>query len=261
MHAVGDRVQQRRAEPATSRRPSRPAAKNANTGTAKPADTGRSRCSKCSAAELARAAENGHGEAQQHARDGGMHPAGVHQRPRRPRPAESAPTSGARRAARPARTRRAVPAPAPAVPRRDGRCRTTAITVIASRSSTTARVSRNVRSAVGRWVDNTASTASANAISVADRHGPAARGSPGGPLPRLSATKTAAGTTMPPMAAAIGSAARRGVAQVTGDELALELQPHDEEEDRQQPVGRPRRDAQVADASAAGPTENSETAW
>ena len=37
----------------------------------------------------------------------------------------------------------------------------------------------------------------------------------------------------------------RGVAQVAGDELALELQPDDEEEDRQQPVGGPRRHAQV----------------
>ena len=57
--------------------------------------------------------------------------------------------------------------------------------------------------------------------------------------------KIAAGTTMPPTAAAIGSAARARVAQVTGDELALEFQPDDEEEDRQQPVGRPRRDAQA----------------
>ena len=42
-----------------------------------------------------------------------------------------------------------------------------AMTVMASRSSTTARVSRNVRSALGRWVESTASTASANAMSVA----------------------------------------------------------------------------------------------
>ena len=39
--------------------------------------------------------------------------------------------------------------------------------VMASRSSTTARVSRKVRSAAGRWVLITASTASANAMSVA----------------------------------------------------------------------------------------------
>ena len=50
---------------------------------------------------------------------------------------------------------------------------------------------------------------------------------------------------MPPMAAAIGSAARARVTQVACDELALEFQPDDEEEDRQQPVGRPRRNAQV----------------
>ena len=33
------------------------------------------------------------------------------------------------------------------------------------------------------------------------------------------------------------------VAQVAGDELALELESGDEEEDRQQPVGRPRAEA------------------
>ncbi len=42
-----------------------------------------------------------------------------------------------------------------------------AMTVIASRSSTTASVNRKVRSALGRWVDSTASTASAKAMSVA----------------------------------------------------------------------------------------------
>ena len=35
------------------------------------------------------------------------------------------------------------------------------------------------------------------------------------------------------------------VAQIARDELALEFQPDDEEEDRQQPVGRPLRNAQV----------------
>lgn len=47
---------------------------------------------------------------------------------------------------------------------------------------------------------------------------------------------------MPPTAAATGSAARRRssrVAQVAGDELALEFQAADEEEDSQQPVGSP----------------------
>ena len=50
---------------------------------------------------------------------------------------------------------------------------------------------------------------------------------------------------MPPIAAAIGNAARRGIAQIAGDELALELQTDDEEEDRQQAVRRPRRDGQM----------------
>ena len=83
------------------------------------------------------------------------------------------------------------------------------MTVIASRSSTTASVSRNVRSAVGRCVDTTASTASAKAMSVA-----VGTAQPvevlGMPAPTLIATKIAAGTTMPPTAAAIGSAARAG---------------------------------------------------
>ena len=39
--------------------------------------------------------------------------------------------------------------------------------VIASRSSTTARVSRKVRNDAGRWVLSKPSTASANAMSVA----------------------------------------------------------------------------------------------
>ncbi len=42
-----------------------------------------------------------------------------------------------------------------------------AMMLIARRSSTTASVSRNVRSAGGRWRPMTASTASANAMSVA----------------------------------------------------------------------------------------------
>ena len=39
--------------------------------------------------------------------------------------------------------------------------------MIASRSSTTARVNKNVRNAVGKWVEITARTASAKAMSVA----------------------------------------------------------------------------------------------
>src|SRR6478752_4937842 len=83
------------------------------------------------------------------------------------------------------------------------------MTVMARRSSTTARVSRNARSAVGRWVDSTASTASANAMSVAIGTAHPSRFS-GRPAARLMAMKIAAGTTIPPTAAAIGRAARRG---------------------------------------------------
>jgi hypothetical protein len=43
----------------------------------------------------------------------------------------------------------------------------TAIIVIASKSSTTASVSRKVRSASGKWLPITASTARAKAMSVA----------------------------------------------------------------------------------------------
>ena len=80
--------------------------------------------------------------------------------------------------------------------------------VIASRSSTTARVNRNVRNAAGRWVEMTARTATANAISVAV--GMAQPRVASAPAPAVKAAKISAGTTMPPMAAAIGSAARRG---------------------------------------------------
>ena len=83
------------------------------------------------------------------------------------------------------------------------------MTMIASRSSTTARVSRKVRSAVGRWVDSTASTASANAMSVAIGTAQPSRFS-GWPAARLTAMKMAPGTIIPPTAAAIGSAARAG---------------------------------------------------
>ena len=58
-------------------------------------------------------------------------------------------------------------------------------------------------------------------------------------------TKTRAGTATPPTAAAIGTTAVRGIAQVARDELALELEAGQEEEDRQQPVGRPVSDAEV----------------
>ena len=60
-----------------------------------------------------------------------------------------------------------------------------------------------------------------------------------------TATKNRAGTATPQTAAAIGSAALRRVGQVAGHELALELDPGDEEEDREQAVGRPRPEGEV----------------
>ena len=81
------------------------------------------------------------------------------------------------------------------------------------------------------------------------------------PATRLMAMKIAAGTIMPPTAAAIGSAARAGSRRSPGDELALEFHADDEEEDRQQTVGRPRRRADRFRCSDSGPTTNSDTAW
>ena len=112
------------------------------------------------------------------------------------------------------------------------------MTVIASRSSTTANVIRNVRSAVGRWVDNTASTASANAMSVAVGTAQPTRFSEwsGRDVDRNVDRRGHH------HAADCGQDRQRraaGVAEVTGDELALEFHAHDEEKDREQAVGRP----------------------
>ena len=62
---------------------------------------------------------------------------------------------------------------------------------------------------------------------------------------RAMAKYTSAGTIMPPTAAAIGTTARFGIAQVAGHELPFEFQPGDEEEDRQQPVGGPGGQGQI----------------
>jgi hypothetical protein len=105
--------------------------------------------------------------------------------------------------------------------------------VIASRSSTTASVSRNVRSALGRCVDSTASTASAKAMSVAIGTAHPSRFSCW-PAMRFVVMKMAAGTTIPPTAAAMGSAARAGSRRSPAT---------NSEKDRQQAVGRARRQA------------------
>ena len=56
------------------------------------------------------------------------------------------------------------------------------------------------------------------------------------PRPRFSAAKMHAGTNMPPTAAASGSAARRSSLSSPAVDLATDLEPDDEEEDRHQPV-------------------------
>jgi hypothetical protein len=76
---------------------------------------------------------------------------------------------------------------------------------MANRSSTTAKVSRKVRSAAGRWVEITASTANAKAMSVA-----VGMAQPFGPVPPATARYTSAGTIIPPTAAAMGTTARFG---------------------------------------------------
>jgi hypothetical protein len=105
----------------------------------------------------------------------------------------------------------------------------------------------------------TASTATAKAMSVAvgiaqPRIAPS-------PALWVNATKMTAGSTIPPTAAAIGSAAPAGVSQVPGDELALEFQA-DDEEDGQQPVGRPAAQRQVqVHAQRSVPTWKLVSAW
>ena len=118
------------------------------------------------------------------------------------------------------------------------------MTVIASRSSTTARVSRKVRNAVGRCVDSTASTARANAMSVAIGTAQPSMFS-GWPASTLIADVDRGGHDH----AADGGRDRQGCAaritQIPGHEFALEFEPDDEEEDGQQSVGGPRRDAEL----------------
>lgn len=83
----------------------------------------------------------------------------------------------------------------------------TAMIRIANRSSTTARVSRKARSALGREVPITASTASANAMSVAVGTAQPAR-EPASAV--LVSVYTSAGTAIPHRAATTGRAAAFG---------------------------------------------------
>ncbi len=79
--------------------------------------------------------------------------------------------------------------------------------VTAIKSSTTAKVSKKVRSALGRFLPTTANTASEKAMSVAAglAHPRIATGSG-----HVAQTKTAAGTITPPIAATTGKTAVRG---------------------------------------------------
>ena len=109
--------------------------------------------------------------------------------------------------------------------------------VIANRSSTTARVSRNARRPGGRCEPTTRVRPARTRCRWRSEWPSPRRPSP----PPLSTTaRRSAPGTIPPSAAAIGRAARL-VAEVTGDELPFELQAHHEEEDGQQAVA-----AQVA---------------
>ena len=83
--------------------------------------------------------------------------------------------------------------------------------VIAMRSSTTARVSRNERIADGSDEPMTASTASAKAMSVAVGMAHPCNASPSAPSSRTVPTKTSAGTMTPPTAATTGTTALAGV--------------------------------------------------
>ena len=127
--------------------------------------------------------------------------------------------------------------------------------VIASRSSTTARVSRNIRSADGRWVLITASTASAKAMSVAVGIAHPVRPAP--PPAVVTATKISAGTAIPPTAAATGSAARRGSRRSPATNSRLSSSPATKKKIASSPSA-----AQAARGrsrcSAAGPTRSAE---
>ncbi len=77
--------------------------------------------------------------------------------------------------------------------------------------------------------------ASANAMSVAAGTAQPSRLS----VPRLTVTKIRAGTATPQQAATTGTAASAGPPQGPDQQLALELEPGDEEEERERSVGRP----------------------
>ena len=112
---------------------------------------------------------------------------------------------------------------------------------IAAMSSTIAIVSRNSLAPAGTRSPSSASTPIAKAMSVA-----AGSAQPAvSPLPAVIARNSSAGSATPPAAAIAGRSAARAVAQLAGDQLALDLQPDDEEEHRHQPVVDPMTQVQV----------------
>ena len=123
--------------------------------------------------------------------------------------------------------------------------------MIASKSSTTARVSRKILSAEG----NPGRRRKHRQARTRCRW---QSGSPSLAAPRRrcrgqhTATYTMAGPAIPPSAASTGTAACRAFAKSPGDDLMLELDSDDEEEDREQPIGRPRPRASAAGAGPPG---------
>ena len=127
--------------------------------------------------------------------------------------------------------------------------------VTASRSSTTARVSRNVRRAVGRWVPMTASTARANAMSVAVGMAQPPRASPPAPgIDReVDQRRERPSRRRRP---AIGSAARRGSRRSPATNSRLSSRPTTKKKIASRPSAAhvPRLRSRW---SAAGPTRRS----
>src|SRR6478609_4669775 len=132
--------------------------------------------------------------------------------------------------------------------------------VMATRSSTTARVSRNERSADGRCVLITARTARAKAMSVAvgTAH-PRSTSPPTGPTAREVTAKSTAGRATPHRAAAIGSAALAGSARSPTTNSRLSSTPATKKNTASSPS-----DAHCARlrsrCRAAGPTRRSRSA-
>ena len=99
-------------------------------------------------------------------------------------------------------------------------------------SSTTASVSRNVRSRAGNFGPMMASAPRRNAVSVEITTPHACAW----PLFAFSSRKIAAGSASPAMAAMTGTAARAPVGELADGELALHLEADHEEEERHEPV-------------------------